>query len=565
MVASDCYSVLGVKSTATDDEIKKAYRKKALQYHPDKNPSATAEETFKEINKAYETLSDADKRRIYDLQQQKPQFTTTTTTTKSAPHQRKQETSFKTSFHTPGQPHFTFSTSTTNNDSSRSSRFRFHRMGQDPFTNFHQRHAHFPNSFFDPFRTQFRSPDFSFFDTANSHISSDNDDDDDNGIGDDGGENERNNSTLGKYKKNKRIYKKKHFYFIGSDDFDFESPSPPPPPRRSSQTRFTTKTRPKWNNNWPFETDDDNKSTTPSEHKFPSMFQQHSNTDNPFMMFEMLTRAVFDKFFNDDLFWHHFDLHDSLHNNNSQGIHFPNLNPQQTSRTPSSRLRSSSQQRPPTSSANRTRIHVNHIPSSSTKHANEMHFEWLGHHPRQKRTTSTTRYEHKDSDEENLEDNYVYQQTKPPTIHAHRLRRRNMNNNEQKMPSCQYCFHPLTSMENRLQHEAVCRHRPSNKSTSTNYRNKPHQPPPPSTTIPNEDKLFTSKCSYCHQDIRLTDRLDHEALCKQFGIKRQTTTNSSTKRFNNSMSNSFNDDSQTPPKSSSGNRMKQPNGNSPTK
>lgn len=196
MVTSDCYAILGVKSTATGEEIKKAYRKKALQYHPDKNPSATAEETFKEINKAYETLGDADKRRTYDLQQQKPQFTTTTTNTKSAPQQRKQETSFKTSFHAPGQPHFTFGTSSTNDPSSRSARFRFHRMGQDPFSNSHQRHGNFSNSFFDPFRTQFRSPDFSFFDATNSHISSDNDDDD--GIGDDGGENERNNSTLGK-------------------------------------------------------------------------------------------------------------------------------------------------------------------------------------------------------------------------------------------------------------------------------------------------------------------------------------------------------------------------------
>jgi len=209
MVASDCYAILGVKSTATGDEIKKAYRKKALQYHPDKNPSATAEETFKEINKAYETLSDVDKRRTYDLQQQKPYFTTTTTpsggaASKSAPQQRKQETSFKTSFHAPGQPHFTFSTSTNNNGStsSRSARFRFHRMNQDPFSNIHQRHANFPNSFFDPFRSQFRSPDFSFFDSTNSHISSDNDDDDDDGIGDDGVENERNNSTLGNEKKN---------------------------------------------------------------------------------------------------------------------------------------------------------------------------------------------------------------------------------------------------------------------------------------------------------------------------------------------------------------------------
>lgn len=193
MVASDCYAVLGVKSTATGEEIRKAYRKKALQFHPDKNPSASAEDTFKEISKAYETLSDADKRRVYDLQQQRPDFpsTTSTSSSKSAPQQRKQETSFKTSFHAPGQPHFTFSTSTNNNGttSSRSARFRFHRMNQDPFSNFHQRPGNFSNSFFDPFRTQFRSPEFSFFDSTNSHISSDNDDD--------GMENERNSSTFG--------------------------------------------------------------------------------------------------------------------------------------------------------------------------------------------------------------------------------------------------------------------------------------------------------------------------------------------------------------------------------
>jgi curved DNA-binding protein CbpA len=198
MVASDCYAALGVKSTATGDEIKKAYRKKALQYHPDKNPSATAEETFKEINKAYETLSDTDKRRTYDLQQQKPQATTA----KSTSQQQKQETSFKTSFHAPGQPHFTFSTSTSNDGpaSSRSARFRFHRMGQDPFSTFHQRRPNFANSFFDPFGTHFCPQNFSFFDSSNTHISSDNDDDDDDGIGDDGTEHERNNSTFGKQK-----------------------------------------------------------------------------------------------------------------------------------------------------------------------------------------------------------------------------------------------------------------------------------------------------------------------------------------------------------------------------
>lgn len=194
MVASDWYSILGVKPTATHDEIKKAYRKKALQYHPDKNSSTTAEETFKEISRAYETLSDADKRRTYDLQQH-----TSTATAKSAPQQHKQQTSFKTSFHAPGQPHFTFNTSTMNDSStdSQSARFRFHRMGPDPFANFQQRRSHFANSFFDPLHRNQRSSGFSFFDSANSHISSDNDDDDDDGIGDEA-EHDRNNSALGK-------------------------------------------------------------------------------------------------------------------------------------------------------------------------------------------------------------------------------------------------------------------------------------------------------------------------------------------------------------------------------
>lgn len=288
------------------------------------------------------------------------------------------------------------------------------------------------------------------------------------------------------------------------------------------------------------------------------MFQQRPTVDSPFMMFEMLTRAMFDKFFNDDLFWHQFDLHDSSTNPTSQNIHFPDLNSHQTSRANSSRLRSASQQRP----SNRTRIHVNHVPSSSSKPANEMHFEWLGHHPRQKRSTSTSRFDSKDSDEENLEETYVYQQAKPTTINGHRLRRRmtNANPHEPKPPTCQFCFQPLTSLENRLQHEATCRHR-SNKSTSS-YRPKP-PPPPPSST--NDEKLFASKCSYCHQEVRVTDRLEHEALCKKFGNKRQTTANTSSKRFNNSMSNSMNNDNSTsPPKSSSGNRMKQPSSDIPS-
>ena len=66
-MADDYYKILGVEKNADAEEIKKAYRKLALKYHPDRNPNnPTAEAKFKSLSEAYAVLSDPEKRKQYD-------------------------------------------------------------------------------------------------------------------------------------------------------------------------------------------------------------------------------------------------------------------------------------------------------------------------------------------------------------------------------------------------------------------------------------------------------------------------------------------------------------------
>ena len=67
MTQRDYYEILEIDRGASDSEIKSAYRKKAMQYHPDRNPGdSAAEQSFKEATEAYEVLKDSQKRQMYD-------------------------------------------------------------------------------------------------------------------------------------------------------------------------------------------------------------------------------------------------------------------------------------------------------------------------------------------------------------------------------------------------------------------------------------------------------------------------------------------------------------------
>src|SRR3954465_4968140 len=67
MAKRDFYEILGVAKSASEEEIKKSYRKLAMKYHPDRNPdSKEAEEKFKEVKEAYEMLTNPEKREAYD-------------------------------------------------------------------------------------------------------------------------------------------------------------------------------------------------------------------------------------------------------------------------------------------------------------------------------------------------------------------------------------------------------------------------------------------------------------------------------------------------------------------
>lgn len=148
MAVTDHYKVLGVDKKATPDQIKKAYRSLAKQYHPDKNRSPGAEEKFKAVAAAYAVLSDSDKRRTYDLQQP--------TDSEKQQSQPKQQQSSSTSS---SWTKFRHSDAEEDDSSSSTGWARFRRSEQSQQSGPSQFHHFFTSSFFaDDFGDFFESP-----------------------------------------------------------------------------------------------------------------------------------------------------------------------------------------------------------------------------------------------------------------------------------------------------------------------------------------------------------------------------------------------------------------------
>ena len=135
MGGRDYYSVLGVGREASQEEIKKAYRKQALRFHPDKNKEPGAEERFKEIAEAYEVLSDKDKKHTYDTFGEEG----LRKETKDRSRQRTRNNQFGSSFFHPSDP-FDLFKSFFGHDP-------FNQPFSDPFSSFFEAHNKMQNNF----------------------------------------------------------------------------------------------------------------------------------------------------------------------------------------------------------------------------------------------------------------------------------------------------------------------------------------------------------------------------------------------------------------------------------